>query len=117
MKKGTTRLVFIIFNKYVIKIPNFTYSHLNFLNGCYCNWSERNFYRSFKELPEFSSKVAPSLYCFPFGLFQIQYYCEPLNRELTDEELEYFEHVRNGETKHLNFGIYNGIVVCFDYAK
>ena len=115
MKKGTTRLVFK-FYKYVIKIPNFTYSHLNFLNGCYCNWSERNYYKTFQSLPEFKNKVAPSLFCSYFGLFQIQLYCEPLERELTDLELIYFENVRNGETKHLNFGYYNGILVCLDYA-
>lgn len=115
MKRGVTRIVFKIGN-YVIKIPNHSYSHFNFLNGCYANWCERNYYKKFKCIKEQKNKIAPSLYCSVFGLIQIQKYCKPINRELTNEELEYFSDVRNGETKKENFGIYNNTIVCVDYS-
>lgn len=70
IKKGVTRIVFIL-NKIVVKIPNFTYSHLNFLNGCCSNWSERNYCKMFKNMKQLDL-VAPSLFCLPFGLLQIQ---------------------------------------------
>lgn len=114
MNKGVTRIVFKI-GKYVIKFPNHSYNHLNFLNGCYSNWSERNYCKQFKNMSEFYNKVSPSIFCFPFGLFQIQKYCKPLNRQITDEELLFFENVRGGETKPENFGTYQGRIVCLDY--
>ena len=114
IEKGTTRLVFI-FKYFVIKIPNFTYSHLHFLNGCYANWSERNFCKIFKNMPEFYNKVAPSIFCSWFGIIQIQKYCKPLNREITEAELMFLENVRGGESKRENFGIYNNNIVCLDY--
>jgi len=114
MNEGITRLVFKVGN-HVIKIPNFKHSHLHFLNGCYANWSERNYCKMFKDIPEFLHKVAPSLWCSWFGLVQIQAYCKPLDREITREELVYFKDVRKGERKSTNFGYYNGKVVCFDY--
>ena len=112
---GTNRIVFT-FRNYAIKIPNFLYSHKNFLCGCYANWCERDYCKMFKNMPEYLDKVAPSILCLYFGLLQVQKKCKPLNRELTDEELEYFKHVRGGECKGLNFGIYNDKVVCLDYA-
>ena len=115
MKSGVTRLVFKIGN-YVIKIPNFTYSHINFLNGCYANYSERSWYKTSRyNLPEENIKLAPSIFCLYFGLFQIQKYCKPLQRNLTDFELKYFESVRGGETKKENFGYYKNYIVCVDY--
>lgn len=62
IKKGVTRIVLLIGN-IAIKIPNFTYCHLHFLNGCYGNWSERNYTKIFKNLPEFYNKVSPTLFC------------------------------------------------------
>ena len=111
--KGTTRIVFI-FKNFVIKIPNGTYSHLNFLNGCYANWSEWQFCKNFED-HELYQRVAPSLFCIYFGLLQIQQKCDLLNRELTDEELDYFREVRGGESKPNNFGFYKGRIVCLDY--
>ena len=113
---GTTRIVFILHNN-VIKIPNFLYSHNNFLMGCYANWSERNYCKMFKGMSEYIDKVAPSVYCSIFGLIQIQRKCIHLTRELTDDELEYFKNVRGGETKSFNFGIYNNKIVCLDYPN
>lgn len=115
IKYGWTRIVFRFFN-YVIKIPNFIHSETSFSNGCYCNYSEHINWTKNKNIWKFS-KVAESLYCSPFGLFQIQRYCEPLLRDLTNEELDYFSDVRGNETKKENFGIYNGKIVCVDYPK
>lgn len=114
MKKGVTRLVFRVGN-YVVKIPNFTYNHLNFLNGCYSNWSERSYYKMFKNNLEYLNKVAPSRFCTWFGLIQIQDYCRPLERNLSSLELDYFKDVRGGESKPENFGIYKNKIVCLDY--
>jgi len=113
IKRGVTRIV-MVFNHIVIKIPNGLYSHLNFLNGCYANYSERQFCKSFKQ-HELFQKVAPSIFCTYFGLIQVQKRCEPLIRELTDDELNTFNEVRGGESKSENFGIYRGVVVCLDY--
>lgn len=115
MKKGTTRIVFILFEKWVIKIPNFTYSHLHFLNGCYANYSERDYCKKFKNLPEFYCKVAPSLFCSWFGLIQIQMYCKPLIYAISDYDLERLSDVRGRETKTQNFGLYKNKIVCLDY--
>lgn len=113
IKKGTTRIVFV-FKNIVIKIPNYTYSHLHFLNGCYANYSERNYCIMFKDMPEFYNKVAPTIYSSIFGLFSIQRKVEVLNRELTEEEAEYFKN-QSTDNKGINFGIYNGRLVCIDY--
>jgi len=116
MERGATRLVLKI-GEFVIKFPNFTYSHLNFLNGCHANWSERNFCKVFKNYDNgrLYNKVAPSLFCSIFGLIQVQKYCKPLGRELTDNEVEYFKNVQDFDLKSTNFGIYKGRVVCLDY--
>ena len=116
--KGTTRIVFI-FKYIVIKIPNFIYEHSHFLIGCQSNWEERKYYKlhinTFYEnnLVQF---VAPSLWCSWFGLIQIQVKCEPLLRDLTEDERNFFELLCNGDNKKENFGWYKDKLVCVDYA-
>lgn len=115
--KGVTRIVFV-FNKYVIKIPNFKYSMLHFLQGCYSNWSERDFYKRHIKAEysgNMSKYVAPSHFCFWFGLFQIQSKVEVLNRCLTEEEKEFFKAICSEDFKKENFGIYKNKIVCLDY--
>ena len=114
MKKGATRLVFKI-GVYVVKIPNFLYNHLNFLNGCYSNYSERQYCKMFKKMPEFYDLVAPSLFCSIFGLIQIQRFCSPLNSEISEQDLIRLENVRKGESKSTNFGVFKGKIVCVDF--
>ncbi len=110
--KGCSRIVFFI-GKYVIKIPNFLVCHLHFLQGCYGNWSERQYYKSIKNIE--NSLVAPSLFCFYFGLFQIQLRCIELDRDLTSQEVDKFKDICF-DIKKENFGYLNNKLVCFDYA-
>lgn len=112
-RKGITRLVFI-FKHFVIKIPNFTCQHNHFLLGCYANWSERRFCKIMKKT-KFYNLVAPSLFCSWFGLFQVQRRCIELDRHLTDEEIEKFRGVCQGDLKPENFGYYQNRIVCLDY--
>lgn len=113
--KGTTRIVFV-FKNFVIKIPNFTHCHQHFLQGCYANWSERQFCKSFKGVENIIWRVAPSYWCSWFGLFQIQAKCEPKLEHLTKEEVEEFKDLHGGDYKKENFGWYKGRLVCLDYV-
>lgn len=117
MKKGVTRIVFLCKNL-VIKIPNYQYSMTNFLKGCNANWSERIYYKTFKNAvfkDNMVDFVSPSYFCAWFGLFQIQKRCEPMWRDLTDKEKAFFEPLCGTDNKKENFGILNGKIVCIDY--
>ena len=96
----------------MIKIPNFTYCHLHWLQGCYGNWSERYWYK--RTLREDKLKMSPSYFCSWFGLFQIQAKFESLERELIEEEIEYFR-TFGLDNKKENFGMFKGKLVCLDY--
>ncbi len=111
---GITRTVFI-FNRFVIKIPKLNYKHIHFLQGCYANWSERNYCKMFKKFPRFYEKVAPSYFCSWFGLIQIQAKCEPLKRNLTYKEKKKFKSLCGNDNKKENFGWYKNRIVCLDY--
>ncbi len=112
---GVTRIVFI-FDSFVIKIPNYHYSHSHFLQGCCANWSERNICKMFKPMRDsFFDLLAPSLFCTWFGLLQIQKRTLPLERDLTDEEKEQFKDFCGTDNKKENFGYYQGRIVCHDY--
>jgi len=114
--KGTTRIVFL-FSKYVIKIPNFNYSHSHFLQGCKANWDERKYTKIFKGCKDcnFYEKISPTIYSSWFGLFSIQYKVKPLKRNLTNNEKEYFKQ-QTTDNKKENFGYLNDKLVCIDYA-
>lgn len=111
---GVTRIVILI-GKYAIKIPNFTYCHLHFIQGCYCNYSERNYCKIFKGMPEFMGRVVPTIFCSWFGLISIQYRVKELSTKLTKKQIKefrkYFEDVKSD-----NFGIYKDRIVCIDYV-
>ena len=111
--KGVTRLVLLIGN-FAIKIPNFTCQHNHFLHGCYANWSERLYPKMFKNMPEIE-KVAPTYFCAWFGLISIQARVVELDRHLTADEKQYFEH-QTTDIKKENFGYLNGRLVCIDYV-
>lgn len=120
-RKGVTRLVFK-FKKYVVKIPNFTYEHSHFLQGCYANWSERKLTKNIKGcegcIP--SELLCPTLWCSWFGLIAIQPRVKPMDRDLTDEELSLYnggnkEWFITNDIKKENFGYLNGKIVCVDY--
>ena len=112
-RKGVTRLV-LIFKNFVVKVPNFTYSHNHFLQGCAANWQERYYYKKIAKYVD-NPPVSPSYFCSWFGLIQIQAKCEPLNRYLTRKEEKYFKEICNGDIKKENFGYYKNELVCLDY--
>lgn len=113
--KGITRIVLnCLF--FAIKIANPFNGHLNFLQGCLSNYKERQFYKSFKNYKPICNMICPSYYCSYFGLVQVQKRCDVNTKELTNEELEYFKPVRNGESKPQNFGFIGDKIVCLDYA-
>ena len=113
--RGVTRLVFI-FRHFVIKVPRLNYGHTNFLYGCLSNWKERQFYKSFKNIPTYKDLIIPTLWCSWFGLFQIQKRAEVLNRELTKQEIRRFKKVCT-DSQGANFGVYKGKIVCIDYGE
>lgn len=117
IKKGVTRIVFV-FKKFVIKIPNFTYSHGNFLSGCSANWDERKYTKAFYKCKDcnWNNKVAPTYYSSWFGLLNIQPRVKILNRDLTEEEIIYFKESNIEDLKSENFGYLNNKLVCIDYA-
>lgn len=115
INKGTTRIVFV-FKTFVIKIPNFLYSHQHFLQGCYANWSERRFTKSFKCLPEYYNKICPTLFCTWFGLISIQPKAKMLPRPLTETEKKIFELYNFEDIKTVNIGYYKDKLVLVDYV-
>lgn len=110
--KGVTRLVFLL-GGWAIKIPNFTFCHGHFLEGCRDNWRERvvTKYR----LPEFMEKTAPCVFCAWFGLFSVMKRVEINTEPLTREQKKYFKN-QTTDCKPSNFGHLNGKLVCIDYA-
>lgn len=117
-RKGITRIVFV-FSKFVIKIPNFTYSMQHFLQGCYANWSERQYYKTHKGADyehNMVEYVSPSYWCSWFGLIQIQARCEPMLECLTPEQQEFYKPLCSTDNKKENFGWYKGRLVCLDYV-
>jgi len=114
IKKGATRLVFLIGN-YAFKVPNFTYCHLHFLHGCYACWSERDYTKRFKVLSDVYEKISPTIFCSWFGLLSVQKRVVELDRDLTEDECFYFFN-QTEDTKMQNFGYLKGKLVCIDYA-
>lgn len=115
---GITRIVILIHN-YAIKIPNFRICHLHFLQGCYANYAERQYYKSHSNISyknNMSLHAAPSYFCMFFGILQIQARCEQNSKELTNEQIKFFETLHRGDKKKENFGYYKGKLVCLDYA-
>lgn len=114
IKKGATRTVFLI-GKYAIKTPTLCYGHDHFLNGCYGNWLERKYFKSWMTYKS-NVKVAPSLFCSWFGLIQIQIRCEPMIENLTYEQIDFFKPLCGSDFKKENFGWYKEELVCLDYV-
>ena len=69
IKKGITRTCFLV-GPIAIKLPRI-YKHLYFLQGCYSNYSERNFCKMFRNYDgeiRFQDYVAPSYFLSNFWL-------------------------------------------------
>lgn len=117
LKQGITRKVILIFNL-AIKLPNISYGHSNFLQGCYANWSERKYCKDFKNADyeeNLYKYVAPSYFCSWFGLLQIQARCEINKIDLTSDQEKIFKSLCGTDMKKENFGYYKGRLVCLDY--
>ena len=116
IKKGCTRIVFIIGN-YVIKIPNFEHSMQHFLYGCYANWSERVISKQVSKTINhpFTNKIAPCLFCCYFGLIFFFNRCIEKINDLTIDEINDYKDIHQGDSKKENFGYLNGKLVCLDY--
>ena len=117
MKKGTTRLVFLL-DKYAIKIPNFTYSWQNFLTGCLANCNERTFCKQWKGMPEYNL-VAKTYFSSWFGLINIQEKVYTLGLPIWHVDNWVDERFSGicSDIKTENFGFNKkGEVVCLDYA-
>ena len=114
LTRGTTRIVFI-FRRFVVKIPNFTYSQQNFLKGCLANYNERWFCRKFKGIEDFESLVIPSTFCSWFGIILIQKRAATIIDKSMLKDLDSFRKVCD-DIKPQNFGMYKGRIVCIDYG-
>jgi len=116
VREGCYRIVFI-FNKIVIKIPNFKYQHNHFLYGLYNNWEERRLYKMWKKNNhENVNLICPSLFCSWFGLIQIMEKADEYIYKIEDEDL--FEKLKtiSHDVKDNNLGVLNGNIVLVDYA-
>ena len=118
IKKGSSRIV-LIFGKFVIKIPNFSYSYENFLHGILANIQENKF----SGVHNVFTRIL--FYC-PMGLFVIMKKANPID-DLSAKELEkilnkkykkddYFDFIMS-DFKVDNFGYINGEIVKIDYGN
>jgi len=117
MKKGVTRLVFLV-GRFAIKIPNFTYSWQNFLEGCLANCKEGNFCKQWKSMPELNL-VAKTYFSSWFGLVNIQERVDQLDNPIWHVDTWCDERFKGicSDIKNENFGVNKkGQVVCLDYA-
>lgn len=119
IKKGTTRIV-IILNDLVIKIPNFTYSFQNFINGIAGNYREWQTYKwnSGKFERGFSHLLCPVVWNSWLGLIVVM----KRAKELTSYQWEEFhidDHIKHfrGDDKKDNYGIYDNRIVKIDYGS
>lgn len=118
-RTGCTRIVFI-FRKYVVKIPNFTYSWEHFLKGIIANIQENKTwkYNSGKFDTGLSKLLCPVLWCSFGGWILVMKRAsilseeEYLNANLA-EHLLYFP----GDDKKDNYGMINGMIVKIDYGS
>lgn len=103
---GVTRIV-ILTSKYAIKIPRIDYGWMKFIEGIYSNLSEHNCWINVKN----DKLLCPTLYSFG-GLFNVMpriKICE------TEEEIKSIRKVKYEDRKPINYGYYNGRIVCVDY--
>lgn len=111
MKKGTTRIVFLV-GRYAIKLPRI-YSWKCFLRGLLANMDERLWYKSSPK--EWKMKMAPSLFCIA-GFILIQKRASPLNCD-EYENLDITEYKPLPmDNKISNFGWLHNRIVLVDYA-
>lgn len=117
-RNGVTRLVFV-FEKFVVKIPNFSCQHDHFLIGCVANWSERKQWKHWRKVKsQRTEMLCPTIFCSWFGLIQIQRRVKILSDDsfLTPRQVDSFKDITT-DIKPQNFGFYKGRLVCVDYGQ
>jgi hypothetical protein len=128
IKRGATRIVFI-FRKFVIKVPNFTYSYRNFIRGILSNIDEDRTWRwnSGKYENGKSHLLCPVIFSLWGGWLLIMARADVLKwsgdvRALphtdnpNDVYKEWIEAGLGGDDKADNYGYYKGRLVKVDYA-
>lgn len=113
---GDTRIVFV-FNSFVIKIPNFTYSWKHFLQGLISNLNEGKSWKASKHhwSGDISYLLCSVIWYSWGGWMLIMKRAKVCNNE---EKIDYTIWEKNHfwDNKPLNFGYYNGVLVKIDYA-
>lgn len=112
MKRGTTRLVFLI-GGYAIKVPR-PNRWKSFLRGILANMDERLWYKNSPE--SWRLKMCPSLSCFLGGFVLISKRAYPIDLEDYQEIDFSFYNPLPLDRKILNFGWYENRIVLVDYA-
>lgn len=117
--KGVTRIV-LIFNKFVIKIPNFTYSWHHFLKGLVANINENHTwkYNSGKYERGKSYLLCPVRWASWGGWILIQGRANIKVTYENREEFDFSEHILEfeGDDTISNYGEYEGRLVKIDYG-
>lgn len=122
IKRGCTRIVFI-FEKVVVKIPNFTYHWNNFLKGLISNMTERDIWRwnSGQYEKGLSHLLCPVLWSMRGGFLIVMKRAETDVFEKLEEDISFYgpwiEAGFGGDDKVDNYGILNGTVVKIDYGQ
>jgi hypothetical protein len=108
IKSGTTRIVFV-FQKFVIKIPNFQNGWKYILTGLIANLNE-NLWSSFNYI----TCIARVKYCFPGGFLLIMEKASNVGEiQVNFEDFKEIPLDKNLQ----NFGIINNKIVCIDYGS
>jgi hypothetical protein len=114
MKKGTTRVVYLI-GRYAIKMPRIN-SWKSFLRGFLANLDERMWYKNSPPLRK--EKMCPSLMSLFGGFVLISRRATPISKHTWDKGLvkkEDFSPLPL-DLKQINFGWYKHKIVLIDYA-
>jgi hypothetical protein len=104
-RKGVTRIV-ILTKNYAIKLPRLNYGWMNFVQGVYCNLSERQCWNATK-----SEYLCPTLFSF-LGFINI------MPRVLvckSEYEIDSIPNEEGEDRKTENYGRYEDRIVCVDY--
>jgi hypothetical protein len=127
VSKGTSRLVFLLSQKYALKIARprlreaWHYKRCQeVLEGIKANMSERKRWESSKD-----KRLCPILFCDYFGIVVVMPYARPLtDEEFHDLEYKYimegshaFGRVHHGDFKRENYGMLGNQIVKIDYEE
>jgi len=109
MCSGMNRIVFVG-KRFVMKFPK-PETQQSFVRGMLNNLLETHRYTATQ-----SHTLAPVIFSLPFGLMIVMRKASPLDRRLTDEELDCIPYSNIDNDKGENAGILNGRIVLFDYG-